>query len=94
MKQNKNGDSASSSFCGHCSNLLINGQSYSNEINDLHGQIDGIRFRLLDTLVKLNTSTGEKSNANRCLLANKVWSGLKIPLDKRTEILSQDNDGK
>ncbi len=91
MKQNKDGDSSFSSFCGSCSTLLINGQSYSNEINDLCGQIDGIRFRILDKLLNLNDS---KEKKNRDLLLNKIWIGLKIPVDKRTEILSQDNDGK
>ncbi len=93
MKQNEDGD-LYSSFCEPCSNLLINGQRHFKEINDLCGQIDGIRFRLLNKLLNLNDSRGEKNNSNRHLLVNKIWSGLKLPVDKSTETVTQNNDGK
>jgi hypothetical protein len=82
---------SSSLFCPPCLDLLLKGQSFIKEANEVHGEIDGIKFRLLHQLI--NFRLVQRTNANhqsRCLLLNKIKTGLELEI----ELLHIDNQGK
>jgi hypothetical protein len=73
--------------------LLLKGQSFIKEANEVHGEIDGIKFRLLHQLKQSQFRFGQKTNAihpSRYLLLNKIKMGLELEIDLPLQI---DNHG-
>ncbi len=82
-----------SGVCGPCSELIMKGENYQNEITQFQTEIDGMRFQILDKLISIETP---QNNLGRYLLVNKIKTCLELELPQTNETTQPQNnkDGK